>query len=456
MPRNHAFLVALLCVLVPWTSAAAQDGKFRTELPLEPIKQPEQSSRSADRRMVEDIEIMRRILERGLKRLIDASRPIGAGGGSGDVSLWDGTVQHHIDVYTNLTDPHRAFYQPQAIEGTYVHGCGVVFNVSLPVRLQHAPQPLEKATREPISQWQRVQKELRGEKLEDEPKASQHKSDVWVDGLLRLLAENGSHFRELADEERVTLALTFRGFEGASFRSSECMACHTAASFHGAGGSAVTSATAGSSTTTISTPRWGASSDPAWQKKSGESAAKEFLTEVQNRSLLGDLHSKEGRFQEAEAAYQLSIDLLARKNTEYLAERQRLGQDTDVSGYLAAVELYFKLAQARQNAGKPREAAEALQAMAEYFHDVGKIAGRQDAQPVRGAARPAIPLPSKLIVSASKKLLDQVGSGRMSFEDFKKSATVQYLQFDGPSGGGSVIGVGDPATGAGKKPEKKP
>jgi hypothetical protein len=55
----------------------------------------------------------------------------------------------------------------------------------------------------------------------------------------------------------------------------------------------------------------------------------------------------------------------------------------------------------------------------------------QKPAPMKGAAQPQAALPGKMIVSATKRLLDQVGSGKLSFEDFKKQASVQYLTFGG-------------------------
>jgi hypothetical protein len=43
-------------------------------------------------------------------------------------------------------------------------------------------------------------------------------------------------------------------------------------------------------------------------------------------------------------------------------------------------------------------------------------------------ARPS-PLPSKLIISAKKRILDQAGTQKISFDDFKKAATVEFLSF---------------------------
>jgi hypothetical protein len=47
-------------------------------------------------------------------------------------------------------------------------------------------------------------------------------------------------------------------------------------------------------------------------------------------------------------------------------------------------------------------------------------------------ASAASPLPARLIITASKRLLDQVGAGKMSLEDFKKAATMEHLTFSSP------------------------
>ena len=39
------------------------------------------------------------------------------------------------------------------------------------------------------------------------------------------------------------------------------------------------------------------------------------------------------------------------------------------------------------------------------------------------------PLPSRLIITVPKELLDRAGTGRISLEEFKKAATVEYLPF---------------------------
>ena len=41
----------------------------------------------------------------------------------------------------------------------------------------------------------------------------------------------------------------------------------------------------------------------------------------------------------------------------------------------------------------------------------------------------ATPLPSRLLVSASKQLLDAVAAGKISFEEFRQAATVEWQHF---------------------------
>ena len=80
--------------------------------------------------------------------------------------------------------------------------------------------------------------------------------------------------------------------------------------------------------------------------------------------------------------------------------------------------------------GKTKPAASAsidsgVKGIANYSQAAGQT--RPPAKPGEGQAR--IVLPAKLIISASKEQLNQVGSGKLSFEEFKKAASVQYLTF---------------------------
>ncbi len=53
-------------------------------------------------------------------------------------------------------------------------------------------------------------------------------------------------------------------------------------------------------------------------------------------------------------------------------------------------------------------------------------------KPSRAQVKPApgIKLPTKLIISAPKKLLDQVGNGKITLAEFQKQATFEILNFN--------------------------
>jgi len=50
-------------------------------------------------------------------------------------------------------------------------------------------------------------------------------------------------------------------------------------------------------------------------------------------------------------------------------------------------------------------------------------------------------LPAKLLISASKKQLEQAGAGKLSFEEFKKGVTVDELNFSKPNAASSSSGA---------------
>ena len=47
------------------------------------------------------------------------------------------------------------------------------------------------------------------------------------------------------------------------------------------------------------------------------------------------------------------------------------------------------------------------------------------------ARNAGLELPAKLIISAPKRLLDEVGTGKMSLAEFKKAASIEFLTFPG-------------------------
>jgi hypothetical protein len=255
-------------------------------------------------------------------------------------------------------------------EGVYLKGQGVVYTLTLPL-----PKPKAdgaKPVPRPVSDWDRARRELHNEKPEPEPKERPHKEPSLTEIILQVLAENGHHFGQLGENEGLTVVVTFRGEEPAPAKAAEAPPTQTA---------------------------------PAAQKPAGSSQPG---NPGQDYELLGDLHLKQGKPTDAEHAY-----------------RQALGESKNQQRTLA---LWGKIAQALLSEGKVEEAEHVLeQALREKKKD--PAAPSQPAQPRDG---PTAALPTKLIITAGKKLLDQAAGGKMSLDEFQKAAAVEYVNVAAP------------------------
>ena len=267
-------------------------------------------------------------------------------------------------------------------EGVYLKGQGVVYTLTLPPPGHDPTAEKSPPPPQPVSPWDRIRRELHGGKAgPTEQKGSAPKEVSLADIVLRVLAENGRHFTpELPQNESITVVITFRGPEPS-----------------GGGGSG------GSKT-----------NPPGWPPKQLQQKQMFFKYETkdtaggpssgQDYELLGDLSLKQGKPDEAIRAYENALK-------------------TEPDGPRAA-KLFPKIAQAYIAQGKVAEARRSLDRALEY-------AAKSSASPP--AAKPApparAPLPAKLILSAPRRLLDEVGSGRMPFEEFRKQASVSYLTF---------------------------
>jgi hypothetical protein len=87
--------------------------------------------------------------------------------------------------------------------------------------------------------------------------------------------------------------------------------------------------------------------------------------------------------------------------------------------------LFRLLERALRQAGKVSEAELAHNQAEKIFQNMVDAQSKTD----KPTETKATPLPSKLVITASKKLLDDVGSGKMSFDDFKKAVSVEYVTF---------------------------
>jgi hypothetical protein len=290
-----------------------------------------------------------------------------------------------------------------SLEGVYLKNWGVVYSATLPppMRSPLPGRPGGPAPGTPLTPWEKTRKEIRGEKVDPEAKDAAVQAPPLADVILKVLADNGRHFNLPADEV-ISVSVTFRG-------QMTCVQCHQVplATF-----SAI-------DRDTSSSP---GKQEPHKAPASGTNPANDpnaaLLLEIRNGQLLGDLHFKVGKYTDAVAAYKIALEKMAKAAPPHKATSD------DVPALLAAVDLFNALAKAQVAAGDSDAGRQALENAARLTKDAAALTGAADKT---GAA--ASPLPAKLIVTASKKLLDQVGDGKMTFEEFRKAATVEYLTF---------------------------
>ncbi len=444
-------MIALAALL--WLGAGtgiAQEGRvekvdsdntreFKIVFGISPEAEKEQA-----RRRYEEIEIMGRLLDRSLARLPgvgfhdDSPRAfafspdgkwLASGDDAGRVRLWDATTGK------GLGDIHRhGMSVPSSPQGVYLPGHGVVYTMTLPVHHQKVVGASAKPAPKTLTEWERVRKELRGEKIE--PAAAKDAGDVSVaDAVLKLLADNGRHVTQLGENESLTVALTLP-----LGPAQACAACHDMKGGKPAGPR--NQNTSGTPKADIARRGDGfiegmlnernfdlASGAPDAAGAKVPQNVGTAKADAQKQGLLGDLHLRQGQYPQAVDTYRKTLEAY-RKALEF---ERRSSLDTtgvlpkpDVKAELEVLEFTTKLAQALAAQGKIAEAKKVLQEMA----DKVQRAAQADAPPKPTAAASEAALPGKLVVSVSKKLLDQMAGGKMTFEEFRKQASVEHLTFD--------------------------
>jgi tetratricopeptide (TPR) repeat protein len=229
------------------------------------------------------------------------------------------------------------------------------------------------------------------------------------------------------------VAITFRSKWGQW--NAQCMVCHDigpgAGASDAAGKSPANTADAGS----LKGATLGEGSGPAGHvKRSGPNSAGaanappagsdptrrgEFWSKIEDRVLLGDLHVKQGRYREALDAYG--------KAAETLEEYVNNTWHWDKEQVKASRELYGKLIQVHLAMGDNEEAKKVMARIDKIpAPRLSVEVTLNPSAPGKQAATLPAALPAKLIVTATKQQLDQVASGKMTFEEFKKVAKVVH------------------------------
>lgn len=317
--------------------------------------------------------------------------------------LLDRALSRHYGL--PASDRAHGFHQPLQVEGVYLAGHGVVFSLSAPPTADPLGKP--QAAAKPISDWERVQLELRGEKVTEETRKETVKKPLG-DVVLELLIENGPRFKKLAAAERLTVALTFRSGQ-------DCLKCHAA-------GTAFWSSSTRTPNTNLPTPlaRYSHSGQQAglFAPSSGQTltvpAQGPLYPELPSDQLTGDLLLKQGKYAEAEQSYGRAL----KKLMEYKAEDEKV--TPKLRRYLLIGELTSKIGQCHLALGQTDKAKAMMDASRRITEQASKLLDEQ-----KGGGGT---LPTQLVVSATKQqLIDQgpMSANKVSAEAFRKIASVE-------------------------------
>jgi tetratricopeptide (TPR) repeat protein len=379
---------------------------------------PAETAKAGKRpQMYEDIEIMRQLLNQKLYKAAPATplgnfnnnfymtqpNQFGTYSGGGLTPPVGGLNAAPQPAFRMAAGPYSNFglatsaAPPSEAEGVYLKGQGVVFTITLAPSV-HDPRPApEKPAAKAASDWDRTRSEIRGEKVPP-PKTTETKSASVTDTILKLLADNGHHFSQLGAEESLIVVVTFRGgvATGQAKTGKEEMIRRAYLDLTG----------------TLPTPEAVRGFLQDDREDAYQKLIEGLLSETQPRTtapatndheVLGDLHLKQGKAKEAIEAYQKALEKEPKREV-----------------------ILNKLIQANVAANNYTKAQELLK----NAKDLAKqppVATAESAKPPTPATAPA--LPAKLLISAPKKLLDLAGNGKITFDEFKKAATVEYLTF---------------------------
>ena len=461
MTRTRLGLAAVLCLCVP-SRLPAQTDRIQNEVTYK---------LEDKRRLYEDIEIMRRLLNRAVPEAYGlAAEPAQGAFGfdvsrSTDPSTPGGMTYHHrkyADVHAfwlgfygaGDTTGGPGHFHPHAFEaeGNYLKGHGVVFTMTLPTP-PHDPRPEPTRAGGPtLSEWERLRRELRGERVEAAGGGPTRPRRPIADVVLKVLADNGHHFAPLGEGERLTVAITFRG--------QDCLACHRQVGAGGGapgglgpagpgelgvgggspdrgaaggapglpgGGGVAFGQPGGTAPAGGGTPD-GAGGPPGTggRRAASNPYVQKLMDEINNHVLLGDLHTKQRRHKEAVKVYEEAAKRYGEVEQSLALFRDTTRRDR-LQTSLAESELHGKLAQAYLALGEEQKALQATQRFVEAARQAEQMAQPGPAAAPKRPAAGSMPLAAKLTISAPKALLEQAGTGKLPFADFKKAATVEYL-----------------------------
>ncbi|MFL5244639.1 MAG: tetratricopeptide repeat protein [Gemmataceae bacterium] len=369
----------------------------------------------------------------GMSGMQPSGGAIGGGGGIvGNPSMGSGMMGGGAGVNTRnpLVGEH-----PGA-EGAYLKGYGVVYTLTLP------PQPLgrpreTKPAPKPISEWDRIRKEMNGEKVDTDARPSLHAEPSVTEKILKILAENGHRFTQLGDNEKLSVVITFRSSQQMAGGNPFLTRFIDGGSVLEAGGANSNAGLNGNlnvSNQDVSQqfqPQGGDSGGKGAQQAPGATrqgsetggsnpiGGNNSLTpSAKDNLLLGDLQMKQGNYKDAAGAYKSALKLLS-----------------DQKDSPQRAEILKKLAQVQVANGQFDEAKQLLDQIVKHKNVAPTNSKKETSK--------AAPLPGKLIISAPKSLLDQIGNGKIDFDTFAKAVSVEQEDFTAAGNKAVSVELGD-------------
>jgi tetratricopeptide (TPR) repeat protein len=240
--------------------------------------------------------------------------------------------------------------------------------------------------------------------------------------LLTVLAKNGQNFTNLGETEQIIVSVTLRSAQ----------AC---APYQVTGGTmtgASVTSDAGLTGSIILNERYSSAFIPGNSVQQQTPLQEDVLkldaakADFQKQVLLGDLHMKQGQNEQAATAFEAALKVY--DDSLQLQRRRSLDPKETPEAEAQMVKVY------RLTAAKLLQAYAALGKQQEMQQMLKKLDAQMGKAPATdgGGSKPPAPtlqkqeLPAKLVISAPKKLLEMAGSGKITFEEFRKNATVDY------------------------------
>ncbi len=403
-----------------------------------PLRSPD-SPPSDLKKMYEDIETMRRILNRvistqqmgqcaschGSNGIVNsvAFSPDGKQIWSGVISdgdrvirLWDAATGKQL----SQSQGHSQIPHPfTGAEGIYLRGVGVVYTVTLPI----PPEGIREAPRKPAapqpSDWERARRQVLGEPVEPTTVRERPMQPSLRQIILKTLADNGRHFTQLGPNDNLIVVVTFRGnvHSGMGVLSGNSGIGGGTGNFFGAvrRGQTESGGGAGLGTAGGSPPFAGLGTSSSFSQARGDAAGSAdqlagALTKpnsVRDYELLGDLVLKQGKADEAIKAYKAAVNM--NPDNKQLAI------------------LYRKLAQAYLTRSQDNSALDALQ------RAMGLEGKEVKAKTPPRAPKAVSNLPAQLVITVSKRLAEQYATGMIPLDRFREAAQVELRKFTDPA-----------------------